>query len=88
MLQAGRKELFFWGGYGASSFYIFLLYFPGAILGASIEGAKLEENKRAAQRFYQKELSSREILTSYPAEETATRNLTRLLEKLIKERGN
>ncbi len=60
----------------------------GLFWGASIEGAKLEENKRAAQRFYQKELSSREILTSYPAEETATRNLTRLLEKLIKERGN
>jgi len=59
----------------------------GLFWGASIEGAKLEENKRAAQRFYQKELSSREILTSYPAEETATRNLTRLLEKLIKERG-
>ncbi len=57
----------------------------GLFWGASIEGAKLEENKRAAQRFYQKRLSSREILTSYPAE-NCYRNLTRLLEKLIKER--
>jgi lipid-binding SYLF domain-containing protein len=59
----------------------------GLFWGASLEGAKLEENKKAAQRFYKKNLSSREILTSYPVEETATRNLTRLLEKLIQEGG-
>ncbi len=59
----------------------------GLFWGASLEGAKLVENERAAQRFYQKRISSREILTSYPAEETATRNLTRLLEKLIQEGG-
>ncbi len=58
----------------------------GLFWGASLEGAKLVENERAAQRFYQKRISSREILTSYPVEETATRNLTRLLENLIKER--
>lgn len=60
----------------------------GLFWGVSLEGARLVENKKAAQRFYQKQLSSREILTSYPAEETATRNLTRLLENLIQERGN
>ena len=59
----------------------------GLFLGASLEGAKLEENKQAIKYFYKKELSSREILTSYPVEETATRNLTRLLEKLIQEGG-
>lgn len=59
----------------------------GLFWGASLEGAKLEENKKTAQRFYKKSLSSREILTSYPVEETATRNLTRLLEKLIQKGG-